>query len=153
VSIPETSIRMVRVFKAPVEEVFKAFTDPVLMRQWLAPTLCRVVEASADPRVGGHYRVVVKPPIGGPTITTGEYREIVPNHRLVQTWVVERSKDPAHKYPTLLTVDFKALGADSTEITLQQDQLITKFDRAGNLAGWGQCFKNLDRLLVSSRVA
>ena len=92
-------------------------------------------------------------PIGGPTITTGEYREIVPNHRLVQTWVVERSKDPAHKYPTLLTVDFKALGADSTEITLQQDQLITKFDRAGNLAGWGQCFKKLDRLLVSSRVA
>lgn len=58
------SITLVRTFAAPIAEVFAAWTDPALMWQWLAPSRCKVLEVSADPRPGGSYRIVVLPPFG-----------------------------------------------------------------------------------------
>lgn len=145
---PETTIVIVRTFAAPVAEVFEAWTDPALMQQWLAPWGCKVIEAVADVRPGGSWRVVVKPAIGGRTVTVGEYVEIVPNQRIVKTWVLKGRTPAAADYPTLLTVEFRALGPDSTELTLRQDRLLTRIDRAGNRGGWRQCFNKLDALLA-----
>ncbi len=145
---PETSITIVRAFAAPVAEVFAAWTDPSLMQRWMAPWACKVIEASADPRPGGHYRVVVAGPLGGKQVTTGEYLEVIPNQRIVKTWVAKGKKSEVDDYPTLLTVEFREVGPRSTEITLRQDRLLTPIDRAGNRAGWRQCFKKLDALVV-----
>ena len=142
------TITIVRAFAAPVGEVFAAWTDASIMREWLAPDPCVVLEATADVRLGGAYRIVVRDPMGNTHVTTGEYREIVPGRRLVKTWVYE---GPFHadRYPTLLTVDFRETSPRSTEITLRQDQLLTDEDRAGNREGWRLCFDKLDRLLRS----
>ena len=143
----EQSITLVRVIAAPVAEVFRAWTDPALIRQWLVPVFCRIVEADVDARPGGRYRIVTRGPFGGRHITTGEYREIVPNRRLVQSWVFEGSGTVADRYPTLLTVDFRELGPHSTELTLRQDLLLTKRDRSGNLTGWKMCLGKLEKVL------
>ncbi len=141
------SITLVRTIAAPVAEVFRAWTDPALMRRWLAPAFCKVAEVSADARPGGTYRIVVVGPFGGRHVTTGEYREVVQNKRLVQTWVLE-GKDPVvDRYPTLLTVEFRGAGPSSTEITIRQDQLLTRADRSGNRMGWRLCLNKLDALL------
>ena len=73
-------------------------------------------------------------------------RELIPAERLVKTWVYE---GPFHadRYPTLLTVDFRATGPRSTEITLRQDHLLSADDRDGNREGWRLCFEKLDVLL------
>jgi hypothetical protein len=55
---------------------------------------------------------------------------------------------PATRHPTLLTVDFRALGPRETEVTLRQDQLLTLIDREGNREGWRQCFLKLDAVLM-----
>ena len=81
-------------------------------------------------------------------ITSGEYREVVPGKRLVKTWVYEGKYSAAGPYPTLLTVDFREMGPNSTEITLRQDQLLTPEDRAGNTEGWRLCFDNLEALFT-----
>lgn len=141
------SITVVRSFAAPVDEVFEAWTDPTLMLRWLAPGRCTVEEATADPRPGGSYRFVVRDPVGGRHVTSGEYREVVPGRRLVKTWVYEGGPEVA-RYPTLLTVEFRATGPRSTEITLVQDQLLTVGDREGNREGWRLCFDKLDALLA-----
>jgi uncharacterized protein YndB with AHSA1/START domain len=141
------SLTIVRSFAAPVSEVFAAWTDPALILQWLAPAPCKLLEATADARVGGHYRLVVIAGAGDLHVTSGEYREVVPNERLVKTWVYEGPNFGGRPYPTLLTVDFRATGPESTEITLRQDQLITPEDRAGNREGWRLCFLALDALL------
>jgi len=141
------SITIVRTIAAPVAEVFAAWTDASLMRQWLAPTFCKILEATADARPGGSYRIVVVGPFGGKHVTTGEYREVVPNKRLVKTWVPEGHSPAVDRYPTLLTVDFRELGPRSTEITVRQDQLLTRGDRAGNRMGWRLCLKKLEALL------
>jgi uncharacterized protein YndB with AHSA1/START domain len=141
------TLTIVRSFEAPVSEVFAAWTDPELILQWLAPTPCRLLEATADARPGGRYRLVVICGSGDLHVTSGEYREVVPDKRLVKTWVYEGPNFGGRPYPTLLTVDFRATGPETTEITLRQDQLITSEDRAGNREGWRLCFVNLDALL------
>lgn len=144
------SITIVRTIAAPVAEVFAAWTDPALLRQWLAPAPCEVVAAEADARPGGRYRVVVVDPTGARHVTSGEYRELVPGRRLVKTWVYEGPFAP-DPYPTLLTVEFREAGARATEVTLRQDQLLTADDREGNREGWRLCFEKLEALLARPR--
>ena len=141
------SITVVRRFAAPVAEVFAAWTDPELMSRWLAPEPCRIFEATADPKPGGRYRIVVVDPSGERHVTSGEYREIIPGKRVVKTWVYEGPGAP-RPYPTMLTVDFREVGPDATEITLRQDQLLTRIDRAGNTEGWRLCLNQLERLVA-----
>ncbi|MBX3252419.1 MAG: SRPBCC domain-containing protein [Myxococcales bacterium] len=145
-SAEAASITIVRVIAAPVAAVFEAWTDPACLQQWLAPNPCSVAEASADVRLGGRYRVVAVDPLGNRHVTTGEYRELVRDVRLVKTWVYE-GPNYADPYPTLLTVDFREVGPASTEISLRQDQLLAPEDRAGNREGWRLCFEKLEALL------
>ena len=140
------SITIVRTFAASPAEVFAAWTDPALLRRWLAPSPCEVVEASADARPGGRYRIVVAAPDGSRHTTSGEYLEVVPGKRLVKTWVYEGPGAP-DGYPTLLTVELREIQPGSTEVTLRQDRLLTLQDREGNREGWRLCFDNLDALL------
>ncbi len=141
------SIRIVRILPSSADEVFTAWTDPALLRQWLAPSPCEVLEASADARPGGRYRIVVVDPEGDQHVTSGEYREVVPGRRLVKTWVYEGKYSAAGPYPTLLTVDFRETGPRSTELTIRQDRLLTPEDREGNREGWRLCLDKLDALL------
>jgi uncharacterized protein YndB with AHSA1/START domain len=141
------SITIVRSIGAPVAEVFAAWTSPALMKLWLAPDSCQVVEVSTDPRPGGLHRIVVQTPDGTRHVVSGEYREVVPSERLVQTWVAEGENPPVDNYPTLLTVEFRATSPNSTELTLRQDQLLTVYDREGNREGWRQCLNKLDAQL------
>jgi uncharacterized protein YndB with AHSA1/START domain len=143
------SITIVRTFAAAAAEVFAAWTDPALLRQWLAPGPCEVIEATADARPGGQYRIVVRDPTGGRHVTSGEYQEVVPATRLVKTWVYEGGGAAVDRYPTLLTVDFRATGPNSTEITLRQDRLLTLEDREGNREGWRQCLDKLQDMLAA----
>jgi uncharacterized protein YndB with AHSA1/START domain len=142
------SITIVRTIGAPVAEVFAAWTDPALLQRWLAPGPCECVEATADARPGGRYRLVVADPSGGRHVTSGEYRKVIPEQRLVQTWVLEGVDPDVDRYPTLLTVDFRAVGPRSTELTLRHDQLLTIEDREGNREGWRLCLDKLEALFV-----
>src|SRR5215470_3095829 len=95
------SITIVRTIAAPIDEVFAAWTDAALLQQWLAPGPCEVHEAEVDARPGGRYRIVVRDPMGGLHVTRGEYREVVPNRRLVQTWIYEGRDAPQGHHSVL----------------------------------------------------
>ena len=146
----QPSITVWRTFAAPRERVFRAWTDAALLRRWLAPSPCVVVEAEADARVGGTYRIVVQSPDGVRHTTTGEYREVDPPVRLVKTWVYEGPHHPV-PYPTLVTVDFRETEDGGTELKIRQDGLLTLVDRGGNGEGWRLCLENLERVLDMER--
>lgn len=145
--VDEQSITIVRLIAAPVADVFAAWTNPELMTRWMVPIFCKIVEATADARPGGRFRLVIVGPCGIRQVISGEYREVVRNHRLVQTWVGEPRKPHLPPYPTLLTVQFREVNSRETEITLRQDQLKTPADRRGNLSGWRMCVRKLEKLL------
>jgi uncharacterized protein YndB with AHSA1/START domain len=81
-------------------------------------------------------------------VTTGEYREVTPPTRLVQTWVYH-SHPIIERYFTMLSVDFRETGPESTELTIRQELLLSEMDREGNRMGWGLCLDKLEVVLTS----
>ncbi|HYZ30345.1 MAG TPA: SRPBCC family protein [Thermoleophilaceae bacterium] len=91
----DTQILITREFDAPKELVYKAYTSPELVSRWWhadrgAMTVCEI-----DLRVGGRWRYVMEAERFGEVAFHGEYREIVPNERLVSTEVFEGMPDAA----------------------------------------------------------
>lgn len=74
-----------RWFDAPRNLVFDALTRPELLRRWYGPVGWTLRTCEIDLRVGGHWRFVIHRPDGKAIGQKGEYREIVPGERLVNT--------------------------------------------------------------------
>ena len=95
VTLPtDKQILIEREFDAPKELVYKAYTTPELIKRWWAGKRGEVTLAEVDLRVGGGWRYVMNASSGGFEVGFhGEYREIVPNERLVSTEVYEGMPD------------------------------------------------------------
>lgn len=90
VTLPtDTQILITREFAAPRHLVFKAWTTPELIKQWWSADRGKVTVADVDLRVGGKWRYVMVTEEGYEVAFHGEYREIVPNERIVSTEVFE----------------------------------------------------------------
>jgi uncharacterized protein YndB with AHSA1/START domain len=75
---------------APVERVFRALTDPKELAQWWgSPDTYRTEEWTHDFRVGGRWRATGRGADGHAFMVEGEFLEIDPPHKLVQTWKPE----------------------------------------------------------------
>ncbi len=89
VTLPtDTQILITRDFAAPKHLVYKAWTTPELVKRWWSANRGEVTLAEIDLRVGGKWRYVMMAE-GFEVGFHGEYREIVPNERLVSTEVFE----------------------------------------------------------------
>ena len=90
VTLPkDTQIKIVREFNAPKHLVYKAYTTPELIRRWWNAKRGVVTVAEVDLQVGGKWRYVMVTPDGSDVGFHGEFREIVPNQRLVSTEIFE----------------------------------------------------------------
>jgi uncharacterized protein YndB with AHSA1/START domain len=90
VTLPtDEQILVTREFAAPKHLVYKACTTPDLVKRWWNAKRGEVTIAEIDLRVGGKWRSVMVTPDGFEVGFHGEYREIVPNERIVSTEVYE----------------------------------------------------------------
>jgi len=90
VTLPtETQIVITREFDAPKHLVWKAYTTPELIQRWWSGERGEVTKAEVDLRVGGTWRYVMMANEGFEVGFHGEFREIVPNERLVTTEVYD----------------------------------------------------------------
>ena len=90
VTLPtEKEILITREFAAPKHLVYRAWTTPELVKRWWASDLGEVTIAEIDLRVGGKWRYMMVTGDGAEVAFHGEYREIVPNERIVSTEVFE----------------------------------------------------------------
>jgi len=86
VTLPtDEQILITRQFDAPKHLVFKAWTTPELVRRWWTAKRGEATVMEIDLRVGGRWRYAMVTPDGVEVAFRGEYREIVPNERLVST--------------------------------------------------------------------
>jgi uncharacterized protein YndB with AHSA1/START domain len=90
----DTQISIAREFAAPKHLVYKALTTPELVKRWWHANRGEVKSAEIDLRPGGKWRYVSVSSEGMEFGFHGEYREIVPNERLVSTEVFEGAPDP-----------------------------------------------------------
>jgi uncharacterized protein YndB with AHSA1/START domain len=90
VTLPtDTEILITREFRAPKHLVYKAWTTPELIKRWWSANRGEVTVADVDLRVGGTWRWVMMTEDGFEVAFHGEYRELVPNERIVSTEVFE----------------------------------------------------------------
>ncbi len=105
----DEEILITREFDAPRHLVYKAWTTPELVMRWWSGQRGQMKVADIDLRVGGTWRYVMETTDGQEVGFHGEYREIVPNERIVNTEVYEGvpggDDDPALNLVTFTEVD------------------------------------------------
>ncbi len=135
-----------RVFDAPRERVFEAFTDPELIPEWWGPRNVTTTVDKMDVRPGGDWRFVCQSSDGNTDGFRGTYREITPPERVVQTFEWEGM--PGHVI--VETATFEDLG-ERTKVT-NVSLFHTTEERDGMLAagmegGLTESYERLDELL------
>ena len=96
VSLPsDTQILITREFDAPRHLVYQAWTTPELIRQWWSACRGEVTVAEIDLRVGGRWRYAMLAHGDLEVAFHGEFREVIPNERIVRTEIYEPSPDAA----------------------------------------------------------
>jgi uncharacterized protein YndB with AHSA1/START domain len=104
VTLPaDEQILITREFNAPSQHVWQAYTTPELVKRWWSGDRGEVTSAEIDLRVGGKWRYAMTANGGFEVVFRGEYREIVPTERLVNTEVFEGIPDP-DEHTGLVTV-------------------------------------------------
>ena len=138
-----TVLQVRRTLPGPREEVFRAWTDPDLVRQWFKPRGGSSPSAEMEVRVGGRYRWGMKL-LGHPYYAFGEYVEVDPPRRLVFTFGWDRVPF-MQLTDSLVTVDFADRG-DRTEVVITHERLRTRTLRGMHKEGWRSCLANLEKL-------
>jgi uncharacterized protein YndB with AHSA1/START domain len=106
VTLPaDNQILITREFNAPRRLVWTAYTTPELVKRWWSGQKGTVTSAEIDLRVGGRWRYVMVAHGGFEVAFRGEFREIVPEERLVNTEVFEGIPD-ADDHAGLVTLTF-----------------------------------------------
>jgi uncharacterized protein YndB with AHSA1/START domain len=100
VTLPsDTQILIRREFDALRELVYRAWTTPELIERWWSGDRGTVTRAEVDLRVGGSWRYVMVANEGFEVAFHGEFREIVPNERIVSTEVYDAPGSEGDAYP------------------------------------------------------
>jgi len=106
VTLPaDKQILITREFDAPRELVWRAWTEPELIKRWWAGQRGQVKAVDVDLQVGGEWRYVMTANEGFEVAFHGEYREIVPHERLVNTEVFEDPEGMWRKDPDFYAVN------------------------------------------------
>lgn len=133
---------------ASAEAVFKAWITPQLLTRW-GPE-----RATVDAKVGGRFRFESAAEENSKDlhIVTGEYKQLVPAHLLVQSWVYEGPMAPGKKIETLVTVNFHQLEPKVVELIVTEEgpSLADDEARAAGEQAWKEALKMLE-ILCSAR--
>jgi uncharacterized protein YndB with AHSA1/START domain len=143
----EREIVSERVFNAPREKVFAAFTDPELIPRWWGPRRMTTVVDQMDVRAGGAWRFVSHDCDGREQGFRGIYREVIPPERLVQTFEWEGM--PGHV--VIDTVVFEDLGQRTKVITTSLFHTTQERDgmlSSGMEKGLSESHERLEELLA-----
>ena len=96
-STSDRELVLTRIIDAPREKVFRAWTDPELLKQWFAPLSYTTPVAALDVRPGGANMIVMRSPEGNDMPNRGVYLEVVENERPVFTDAYTTAWEPSEK--------------------------------------------------------
>jgi len=99
----DREVVLTRVFDAPRQLVFEAFSKPELLKRWFGPRGWSLVVCEVDFKVGGGFRFVLRGPDGKEMGMRGVYREIVPPERSVHMESFDDFPDKPHQVTSMLT--------------------------------------------------
>jgi uncharacterized protein YndB with AHSA1/START domain len=148
----EGELTIVRVFDAPRELVFKAWTDPEMMSCWFGPKIVTKSDCRLDVRVGGSFSIVMRSSTGAAYPMKGVYQEVVEPERLVFTNIAI-DDEGRHLLEGITRVTFEDAGG-KTKMTMYTHMVgkvpNAEFMLRGMEQGWSESFDKLETLLAQS---
>jgi uncharacterized protein YndB with AHSA1/START domain len=145
-----------RVFDAPRERVWEAWTEPEQVKKWWGPKEFTAPSIESDFREGGKYLYCMKAPDGQDYWSTGTFREIVPMERIVVTDSFADEKGNVvppdhygisdHPLEGRMTVTFEELG-DQTRLVIRYEGMAPGEMRDMAEAGWNETLDKLAAIL------
>lgn len=140
---------MSRLFKAPRDTVFRAWSSAEHIKRWFSPADCSVPEAEIDFRAGGAIAVCMQLPDGSRNWSRGSFVEVTPTERLAFAGGV--SSNGTLLFNVLTTVTF-ADEAGGTRMTVHQAYEIfdasARFAVGGATEGWRTTLDKLEALVT-----
>src|ERR1700761_8161395 len=143
-----------RIFDAPRELVWKAWTDPKYVMQWWGPKGFTSPVCKMDFRVGGKFLCCMRTPDGQDFWNAGEYHEIIPHEKIVSSMYFsdsEGNKVEAEEYGieheaiegAYDTTLFEDLGNGRTKLTFIGNETMEEAVKSGQAEGWNQILDKL----------
>jgi uncharacterized protein YndB with AHSA1/START domain len=157
VTLPtDEQILITRAFDAPKHLVYKAWTTPELVKRWWPGLRGEMTIAEIDLRVGGRWRYVMTATGGFEVAFHGEFREIVPNERIVNTEVYElpgAEPLPAEDEPLNIVTFDEADGRTTLTVLVQttSKELRDTIINSGMETGMQEGMDLLEQVAVSLR--
>ncbi len=148
----ELALVITRVFDAPREIVWQAWTDSECFKQWFKLNDdVELLSVKMDVRVDGRYRIQTKHPGDEYFTSVGRYREVNSPERLVFTWAWEKDgsePDFGEVEPpeTLVTLELRVCGKQ-TEMVFMQTNFASAQSRDNHNRGWSAYFDQLARFV------
>lgn len=143
----DTTLQITRVFDAPRDHVYAAWTEFGLVIQWWGPEDCQTDELTCDARRGGMLRWTLTARDSEKATVRGKFREVRPEEKLVFTWCW--ADDPEwNNEESLVTVEFIEKAPTTTELRLTHTNLPSVQSRDNHSAGWNSALDKLERLLA-----
>jgi len=137
-----------RTCDAPRELVWKAWTEPERILQWLGPEGYRGIDAEMDAKVSGTWHFRMRAPEGHVLGNGGRIRELVEYERLAFTFAWDEP-DGTPGREMLITIDLVEVDG-KTEMTFTQAEFESREDRDGHNEGWSSSFNKLEAYLAST---
>jgi uncharacterized protein YndB with AHSA1/START domain len=142
---------LTRLINAPREKVYRAWTDPKLLKQWFAPKPYTTPVVEIDVRPGGSAYFVMRGPDGKDLPNRGVYLEVVPNEKLVSTDAYVKAWEPSEKPFMTLILTFEDEGGKTRYTARVRHWTVADrevHEKMGFHEGWGLCTDQLEALVA-----
>lgn len=148
-TVADRELVLTRLIDAPREKLYRAWTEPALLKQWFAPLPYTTPVAELDVRPGGANLIVMRGPDGQDMPNRGVYLEVVPNERLVVTDAFTTAWEPSAKPFMTLLLTFENEGGKTRYTARARHWTVEDRDaheKMGFHQGWGICTDQLAAL-------
>jgi uncharacterized protein YndB with AHSA1/START domain len=142
---------LTRLIDAPREKLFRAWTEPELMKQWFTPRPWTTPVIEVDLRPGGSNLIVMRGPDGTEFPNRGVYLEIVKNERLVFTDAYTKAWEPSEKPFFTGIITFEDEGGKTRYTARALHWTVADreaHEKMGFHEGWGLCADQLAELVT-----
>ena len=142
-----------RILKAPPGALWRAWTEPALMKEWWCPKPWTTEIKAFDLRPGGAFHTFMSGPDGGTSDNPGCFLEIIPESRLVFTSMLTggwRPNTPWLGFTAVITMAAADGGSRYTATVMHPDDATRdRHEQMGFFDGWNTCITQLDDLAVT----
>ena len=146
-------LTLTRTFDAPPEKLFRAWTEPELMKKWFCPRPWTTPHIETDVRTGGSSLVVMRGPEGQEFPHRGVYLEVVPNRKIVFTDAFVDAWQPSGKQFMVAIVSFDPLPGGKTRYTAVARHWTVadreQHEKMGFHEGWGKAADQLAEVVAT----